>query len=124
MADDWDLLIRVAPEPELDQDEVVGLTLRLRDELLELDVERVDRAPQDVPESTKSAHGPLGLMTVKLGKAALKAVISKIRDWVARTTRSVELTIDGDTLKVTNVTAEQQETLINAWLARHAAPST
>lgn len=124
MADDWDLLIRVAPDPQLDQDEVAGLTLRLREELLVLDVERVDRAPADVPVAAKGVPGPIGLMTVKLGKAALKAVIGKVRDWVARTTRSVEITIDGDALKVTNVTAEQQETLINAWLARHAAPGT
>jgi hypothetical protein len=34
---------------------------------------------------------------------------------------AVEVTIDGDTLKVTGATAEQQEQIINVWLARHAA---
>jgi hypothetical protein len=49
--------------------------------------------------------------------------VARIRDWVSRTGRTVEVTIDGDTIKVTGATAQQQETIINAWLARHAPSS-
>jgi hypothetical protein len=31
----------------------------------------------------------------------------------------VEVSIGGDTLKVTGATSQQQETIIDAWLARH-----
>lgn len=58
-----------------------------------------------------------------MGLAGLEAVLAKIRDWVTRNGRSVEVTIDGDTVKVTGATSQQQEQIINAWLARHAASS-
>jgi hypothetical protein len=32
----------------------------------------------------------------------------------------VEVSIDGDALKVTGATSRQQEMIIDAWLARHA----
>jgi hypothetical protein len=40
--------------------------------------------------------------------------------WTSRTRRTVEVSIDGDPLKVTGVTSQQQEKIIDARLARHA----
>jgi hypothetical protein len=33
----------------------------------------------------------------------------------------VEVSIDGDVLKLTGATSQQQEKIVDAWLARHAA---
>lgn len=33
--------------------------------------------------------------------------------------RSIEITLDGDTLKIDNATQEQQQKLLELWLARH-----
>jgi hypothetical protein len=104
-----------------DQEDVAILVGRLRAELLDLDVDAVEPASEEsVPDGAKSATGLAGMLTLRLGRAGLKAVFAKLRDWVARNGRSVEVTIDGDTVKVTGATLEQQEKLINVWLARHA----
>jgi hypothetical protein len=50
-------------------------------------------------------------------------VVTAVRDWAARNNREVELTIDGDTLRATRISAAQQEKVIDAWLARHAPSS-
>ena len=39
--------------------------------------------------------------------------------WAARTQRTVEITMDGDTLKLDAATPQQQQEIIDAWLARH-----
>jgi len=55
--------------------------------------------------------------------AGLKAVLGKVRDWASRNGCCVEATIDGDTIKITGATPEQQEKIMNVWLARHASGS-
>jgi hypothetical protein len=47
-------------------------------------------------------------------------VIAAVAGWAARTRHDVEMTWDGDTLKVSGVTSAQQERIINDFLARHA----
>ena len=119
MADGYDLVIRV--DGSADDDFIARL---LRAELLDLDVDVVDPIPDGtVPEGAKGVSALAGALGVRLGKAALAAVIAKIRAWASRAERSVEVTIDGDTIKVTGVTAAQQDQLINVWLSRHAPGS-
>ncbi len=43
-----------------------------------------------------------------------------LREWTSRTGRTVEVSIGRDKLKVTGVTARQQDQIIDSWLARHA----
>jgi hypothetical protein len=50
----------------------------------------------------------------------LRAVVAAVRGWVGRTGRTVEVSIDGDVLKLTGATSQQQEKIVDAWLARHA----
>src|ERR1039457_3767212 len=40
-----------------------------------------------------------------------------------KTRRTIELTIDGDTLHLDNATSEDQERLIGLWLSRHNFPT-
>jgi hypothetical protein len=39
--------------------------------------------------------------------------------WPHQKRRSIQITIDGDTLKIDNVTDEQQRKLLELWLSRH-----
>ena len=97
------------------------LARRLRAELLDLDVDSVEPLPEEAaPEGTKGLSGLAGALAVRLGVAGLKKVVARVRDWASRNNRTVEVTIDGDTVKITGATIEQQEQLVNVWLARHA----
>jgi len=118
-----DLIVRVSLADE-DEEEVAGLARRLRAELLDLDVEAVEPLTTDnAPDGAKGAASLVGMLGVRLGVAGLKAVLGKIRDWVSRSGCGVEATIDGDTIKLTGTTTEQQEKIMNVWLARHASGS-
>jgi hypothetical protein len=51
----------------------------------------------------------------------LRVAVSTVRGWVSRTRREVEVSIDGDVLKLTSATSQQQEKIIEAWLAKHSS---
>jgi hypothetical protein len=117
------LTVQVQQVPDGDQEELAELTMRLREELLDLDVTAVDPlSEEDAPENAKGLATVVGWLVVNLGTAeGLRAVVEALSGWARRTERSVEVSYGGDVLKVTGVTADQQEKIINAWLARHAA---
>jgi len=50
----------------------------------------------------------------------LRAYATSLCPAALRTGRTVEVSIGRDELKVTGVTARQQDQIIDAWLARHA----
>jgi hypothetical protein len=103
-----------------DIEELGQLGRRLRAELLELDIADAEPVSEPEPEHAKGVSAIAGALAVRLGSSALIAVVQKVRDWVGRTGRTVEITIDGDTLKVGGISAARQEQLVDAWLARHA----
>jgi hypothetical protein len=79
--------------PEGDLSELDDLTWKLRNEVAEADVERVDFVPAgDVPEGAKAglvtAHGELN---VTLRPAALPSFLSVVRDWLSRQNQRVEI---------------------------------
>ena len=124
MADVSGLVLRVCPDPEDDAGDLAELAGLLRGELLDLDVSAVDRLPDDaVPQGAKGVAAIAGWLAVQLGPEALRAVLAKVADWVARNDRAVEVTYGGDTLKLGRATREQQEKIIDGWLARHLAGS-
>lgn len=53
----------------------------------------------------------------------LRAVMAIVGNWASRTGRSVEVSLDGDTLRVGYATTAQQRELIDAWLSRHGPGS-
>lgn len=111
--------------PDRDAEEVFELTQRLRDELLELDVDAVElEAGGAAPDGSK---GPgllaIGGLAIKfaLQSAVLKSVVDATVAWLGRQqARSVKLTLDGDTLELTGVSSEEQDRLVEQWIARHA----
>jgi len=119
-----DVVLWVQPAPDGDDSELADLTRRLRTRLLDLDVEGVDPVTDPVqPEGAKGLEILIGWLTVRLGKEMLRRVIGEVIEWSARTNHTVEITYNGDSLKVGGVTSAQQERLINDFLARHAPRS-
>jgi hypothetical protein len=120
MADSGALVLQVHPGPGDDADELAALTDLLRDELLDLDVAAVEQPRGGgLPAGTKGVAAVVGWLAVQLGPEGLRAVLSKVADFAVRNDRGVEVTCGGDTLKLTRATREQQERIIDEWLARH-----
>jgi hypothetical protein len=123
MADFGDLILRVEPASDGNPDELMEVAGRLRAELLELDVAAVDPVDEEVaPDRAKGLATLAGWLVVQFGTVdGLRAVVNVVRAWAARTNRQVEISYGCDVLKVTGATTAQQEKIIDAWLARHAA---
>jgi hypothetical protein len=112
-----------------DAEELDAATARLRDELLDLDVERVERvrggeAPPGARSGELAALGEL-LLVLARNTETISSVLGSLRAWLGRDHgRSVRLVIDGDSLEVTGISSREQERLIETFVARHgsAAP--
>lgn len=124
MADSGELVLQVCPAPEDGAGELTKLAGWLRGELLDLDVQGVDRLPsEDVPQGAKGLADVAGWLVVQLDPETLRVMLAKVADWVTRNDRTVEVSYGGDTLKLGRATREQQEKVIDGWLARHPAGS-
>ena len=115
-----ELAVDDAEAEELDQ-----LTANLRRELLQLDVDDVTRVREgSPPPGTKAVElVALGSLIVAVGKAAgaLSGVVRAAQAWLGhKPERKVRLEIDGDVLELSGATAEQQQSLVDEWLARHS----
>lgn len=109
----------------LDDEELASLADRLRSELFSLDVYGVVSTPpeENIPQGAKGIElAAIGSLVVKfVGPEVLKSVVSTVKTWFARQKLgSIEMTLDGDTLKLTGVSTENQERLIELWVSRHA----
>jgi hypothetical protein len=115
------LVLQVQQLPDGDDEELSELTQQLRAQLLELDVDSVDLVVgTSAPGGAKGLQTLIGWLAVRFGKEGLQTVVAAVAGWAGRTRHDVEMTWDGDTLKVSGVTSAQQERIINEFLARHA----
>lgn len=115
------LVLQVQLAPDGDDEELAELTRRLRTHLLDLDVDSVDPvADTSAPEGAKGLETLIGWLAVRFGKEGLRTVVAAVASWATRTGHDVDITYGGDTLKVSGVTSEQQERVINDFLAHHA----
>jgi hypothetical protein len=109
-----------------DDERLEELALRLREELLALEVESVRPAVAgEAPPGSRSAlAGLAGVLTVSLQPtiATIGAVVAVVRDWLHRSggQRTVRIEIDGDTLELGGASAEVQQRLVDDWIARHS----
>ncbi len=120
------LTLRLDAGPDAGPDELELLALRLRHELLALDVEEVRRdGMREAPNGARGIDpGQIGSLLVSLVGAPelLRSVVGLVRDWLGRSrARSVHVEIDGDVLDVTGVSSADQDRLIEAWLSRRTA---
>jgi hypothetical protein len=124
MTDIANIILRVEPVRNEDGDDLIAATARLRGELLDLDVHSVDLVPDgDAPEGAKGLSALAGWLGVHLGKEALRTVLTAAANWASRNSRTVEVRSGRDLLKLGNATKEQQDKIIDAWLAAHAPNS-
>jgi hypothetical protein len=117
--------IQVAVGPDTDAEEVAEATLRLRRELLDLDVEAVD-PPQagEPPPGTRAVElAALGALAVTLAQSQLLGpVVAAVRSWLAGAPqRSIKLELDGDVLELSGVSSKEQRRLTDEWLRRHTS---
>jgi len=128
MADADRLIVQVLSAADSDAEELADLAAGLRAELLDLDEVLVTPyAAPTAPAAPAAPAGAKGLGTLagwlvtQFGSLdGLRAAVAAVRGWVGRTGRTVEVSIDGDVLKLTGATSQQQEKIVDAWLARHA----
>jgi hypothetical protein len=109
---------------EADAEELAELAGQLGDQLLELDIERVDPVTDgQTPAGTRAGDVVVaGALMVSLIQSSglLSAVVDMVRSWVCRIgRRSVRLEIDGDVLEVTGIGSQAQRELIQVWIDRH-----
>jgi hypothetical protein len=114
----------VETDSEADFEELAGLAVDLREQLLELDIECADPviAGQAPPGTRAGEIVVAGALTVMLAlsKKLLTALTETVQSWVSLGGgRSVKLEIDGDVLEVTGVSRRDQRALIHAWIDRH-----
>jgi hypothetical protein len=111
--------------PDSDQEELDALTTLLREQLLELDVERVelDRA-KGAPDGAKPGDViALGALVATVAPFALRSVVRLLETWIKnRPVRSVSITVGDDQLEVQAVAAADQRRLIDAFIAAHESP--
>jgi hypothetical protein len=124
-AEDVKLRIQLGLDAGADAEELDEQTANLRRELLELEVKVVDRnrVVEPPPGARAADAATFGTLLVGLANtaSALSGVVRALRSWLSRgEARSVKLELGGDTLELTGVSSEQQERLIEAWIARHA----
>ncbi|MGH4011696.1 MAG: hypothetical protein ACRDTH_26615 [Pseudonocardiaceae bacterium] len=115
----------VEADSEADAEELAKLAVDLREQLLELDIERADPAiAGPAPPGTRAGEILVaGGLTVMLAKSSrlLAALVKTVQSWVSLSSaRSVKLKIDGDELEVTGITRADQRELIKAWIDRHS----
>jgi hypothetical protein len=122
MADADGLILQVLPVADSDAEELADLADDLHAELLNVDGASVAPLPSEAaPDRAKGLGDVAGWLLVQFGTPdGLRALVDAIRGFASRTGRTVEVSIGRDTLKVTGVTARQQDQIIDNWLARHA----
>jgi len=110
--------------PGASDEDLEDLSRRLRDDLLELDVETVETARKQAPAGSKS---PLGidwttLFVTLATSGVLSTLIVEVRAWLVRAqASSVTLKLGDDELTLTGTGpySEEQKRVIALWESRH-----
>ena len=129
MGDDPNKLeINLHVDDDISPLELEELTAAMRRELLQFDVDSVDRVSAGpAPAGSRGIDvAAIGALVVSLGKATpvLGQVVEVIRAWAARSPqRTVKLTLAGDTLEVGGMSESEQHQVIRDWMLRHAKAS-
>jgi hypothetical protein len=123
-----DQLRIVMVEEGADAERLDLLTGYLSRDLRELDDVQVDRVTVEAPADTRAFDAvEIGsLLVTLLSSAALPQLINTIRGWLGRgrstpasEPRTVRVELDGDTLVLTTASSEEQERLIQLFIARN-----
>ena len=115
------LTLRIDAGPEADGEDQVKLAQRLRADLLELDVDRVEQVRSGTaPRGAKGDPVTLATLAVTLAPVALKGIMEALEAWLSRHERaSVSVESGGEKIVVTGSPSKEQQQLIEAFVNRH-----
>lgn len=107
-----------------DDAELDSLTTRLRQELLELDVDEVERpSAGPAPDGSRAVElAAAGALVVGLirDNAVIESLIGTLQGWLSRDqARTIKVTLDGDTIELAGASDEDRRRLIRHWVAAH-----
>jgi len=107
--------------PEADKEEQAQLAQRLRDNLLELDVDTVEQVRTGTaPAGAKGDPLSLTTLAVTLAPMVLTEVMKALQGWLSRHDRaSVSVEAGGEKIVVTGSPSKEQQQLIEAFVNRH-----
>lgn len=117
--------VELRADPELDAQDRERLTLGLRTELNELDVDSVHPAEDGTaPAGAKGADAvTIGALLVALSApgGVFTSVIATLQSWLDRQADAhrITVTIDGDTLDLGRAAAADQRAVVDAFVRRH-----
>jgi hypothetical protein len=126
MSNDTPLILNIESSPDDDVEKLSELTQQLREEIDELDVEKVDliKSKEELPKGAKAGDVVAwGSLLVTLAASAvsvvLPALINTLQSWLTRHgRRSMTIVMGEDKLEVTGISSEEQKRLIEAWMSR------
>ena len=122
-----DVLVILAPDPELDAEIADRTARQLRAELAQLDIESIRNAPgKPAPVHAKGVDGATVsdiIMTMSASGGVLTMAIAALREWLARQSRRhhISITIDGDTLDLDHASDDERRRLVDAYVRRHSS---
>jgi len=117
------LRLTIAGGDASDPEEIAALARQLQEELLDLDVIRVDPVEVTMPSGSKGGEAvSVGAFVIGLIASShlLGAITSVVQSWLTRAgERSVRLELDGDILEVRGISSREQHELVRRWVDRH-----
>jgi hypothetical protein len=115
-----DLRLAVTPAEGDNPEDVSPWLMALWEEIAETREVVIEPEHDQLPVGAKGV-ATVAALVAHVPLTGVKAIIAILQAWEARTGRTVEVSLDGDTLKITRASREQQDRVIGAWLARHPA---
>lgn len=112
------LSIEIGEDPGTDDLDLDALTRQLRRELLELDVDAVDRARGPAQPGARGGGDLTGVLIVTLSNStAVVAMIGVLKAWLTRKQgRRIKVTIGDKSLELDQPSSADQERLISSWI--------
>jgi hypothetical protein len=113
-----DVRLRVALAEGEEEGADAAWAALLLEELESLDQVELSSVADGMPARSK---GSLGALIARLPHGAVLKAMAAVEAFAVRTGRTVEASIEGDSIRITGASREQQDRVIEVWLARHPA---
>lgn len=118
--DETQLMLNIDAGQEVDIEELAELTLQLREEIMELDVEAVELVDAGIiPRGAKAGELVIwGKLLVTLPPILINKLMNALQSWVLRLGQcSIDIEISGNKLKVTGNPTENQLQFVKNFMA-------